>query len=70
MWCKNCNIETNASVCPVCNATTSEDVPVEVFWCSAFAEAKLNIWLLIYGRFFLKNDFYLHYCWIKNPLSI
>ena len=35
-----------------------------------FAEAKLNIWLRIYGRFFLKNDFYLHYCWIKNPLSI
>ena len=43
MWCKNCNIETNASVCPVCNATTSEDVPVEVFWCSACATPIIHL---------------------------
>lgn len=33
MWCKQCNIETNASVCPVCGDTTVEDLPVEVYWC-------------------------------------
>lgn len=33
MWCKQCNIETNASVCPVCGDATVEDLPVEVYWC-------------------------------------
>ena len=33
MWCKNCNIETNDSICPVCGAETAEDLPVEVYWC-------------------------------------
>ena len=33
MWCKNCNIETNNSICPVCGAETVEDLPVEVYWC-------------------------------------
>ena len=43
MWCKNCNIETNASVCPVCNTTTSEDVPVEVFWCAECATPIIHL---------------------------
>ena len=30
MWCKQCNIETNADICPVCGGTTVEDLPVEV----------------------------------------
>ena len=34
MWCKNCNIETNESICPICGAATIEDIPVEIFWCS------------------------------------
>lgn len=34
MWCKNCNIETNESYCPVCGDETVEDIPVEVYWCS------------------------------------
>lgn len=34
MWCKNCNIETNEAVCPVCEGRTVEDLPVEIFWCS------------------------------------
>jgi len=34
LWCRNCNIETNAEVCPVCGSTTAEDTPVEVQWCS------------------------------------
>lgn len=34
MWCRNCNIETNAEVCPVCGSITAEDTPVEVQWCS------------------------------------
>ena len=34
MWCRNCNIETNAKICPVCGSTTAEDTPVEVRWCS------------------------------------
>ena len=33
VWCKNCNIETNDSICPVCGAETAEDLPVEVYWC-------------------------------------
>lgn len=33
MWCTQCNIETNESVCPVCGSKTVEDLPVEVFWC-------------------------------------
>lgn len=33
MWCKKCNIETNAKVCPVCGEATVEDLPIEVFWC-------------------------------------
>jgi len=33
MWCKNCNIETNEQVCPSCGERTSEDLPVEIFWC-------------------------------------
>ena len=35
MWCKNCNIETSETTCPVCGSTTAEDLPVEVFWCDA-----------------------------------
>ena len=34
MWCKNCNLETNESICPVCGAETSEDVPVVIYWCN------------------------------------
>lgn len=33
MWCKACNIETNEEICPVCGKATSEDVPIEVYWC-------------------------------------
>ncbi len=40
MWCKNCNIETNESICPICGATTSEDIPTEIYWCD---ECKIPI---------------------------
>lgn len=33
MWCKNCNIETNEDICPICGEVTIEDIPVEVYWC-------------------------------------
>lgn len=33
LWCRNCNIETNADVCPVCGVATAEDLPVEIYWC-------------------------------------
>lgn len=33
MWCKNCQIEINESICPICGEKTSEDTPVEVYWC-------------------------------------
>lgn len=33
MWCNNCNIETNDSICPLCGAQTIEDLPVEIYWC-------------------------------------
>ena len=35
MWCRNCNIETNDSICPVCGAETAEDLPDEVYWCDS-----------------------------------
>ena len=35
MWCRNCNIETNDSICPVCGAETAEGLPVEVYWCDS-----------------------------------
>ena len=35
MWCKNCNIETNEELCPVCGTKTIEDIPTEVYWCEA-----------------------------------
>lgn len=34
MWCKNCNIETAESLCPVCGSVTAEDTPIEVHWCT------------------------------------
>lgn len=34
MWCRNCNIETNEKVCPICNSETVEDLPVEIYWCN------------------------------------
>lgn len=33
MWCKNCNLEVSVERCPICGATTEEDVPAEIFWC-------------------------------------
>ena len=33
MWCRNCNIETNDTICPVCSETTVEDIPIEIYWC-------------------------------------
>ena len=35
MWCRNCNIETNEEVCPVCGEPTAEDIPVEIYWCES-----------------------------------
>lgn len=40
MWCRNCNIETNEEVCPVCGESTVEDIPVEIYWCK---ECKIPI---------------------------
>lgn len=33
MWCKFCNIETKEEKCPICNQKTSEEIPVEIYWC-------------------------------------
>ena len=33
MWCRNCNIETNEEVCPICGEKTVEDLPIEIYWC-------------------------------------
>lgn len=35
MWCKNCNVETNEEICPICGSETVEDIPVEVYWCDS-----------------------------------
>lgn len=34
MWCKKCNLETNDKICPVCGLETTEDLPIELYWCS------------------------------------
>lgn len=34
MWCRNCNIETNEEMCPVCGDSTIEDLPIEIYWCN------------------------------------
>ena len=33
MWCKQCNLETNESFCPVCGSETVDDIPIEIYWC-------------------------------------
>ncbi len=33
MWCRNCNLETNEPICPVCGLATESDIPVEIMWC-------------------------------------
>lgn len=33
VWCRNCNVETNEKICPICGEETVEDLPVEVYWC-------------------------------------
>ena len=33
MWCRNCNIETNELLCPICGRSTEDDIPIEIFWC-------------------------------------
>lgn len=34
MWCKNCNLETNEPICPVCGSATIEDLPTKIYWCN------------------------------------
>ena len=34
MWCRNCNVETNETECPICGNKTTEDLPVEIYWCN------------------------------------
>ena len=34
MWCRDCNIETNEKICPVCGRATEEDTPIEIMWCA------------------------------------
>lgn len=33
MWCKQCNIETDADTCEQCGNKTEEDIPYEIYWC-------------------------------------
>ena len=42
MWCKQCNIETNADICPVCGEATVEDLPVEIYWCDTCKTPIIN----------------------------
>ncbi len=35
MWCKFCSIETNESKCPICGRETSEDIPIEIYYCES-----------------------------------
>ena len=33
MWCKNCKVEINEEICPVCGTKADLDIPVEIYWC-------------------------------------
>ncbi len=33
MWCKNCCIETNEEICPICGIKTIDELPTRVYWC-------------------------------------
>ena len=33
MWCRNCNIETNEELCPICGHKTEADTPADIMWC-------------------------------------
>lgn len=56
MWCPNCEIKTNESICTICHADTVEDIdiPTEVHWCN---ECRVPI---IVGRDAVK------YCTLNN----
>ena len=43
MWCKRCNLETNEAHCPVCGSKTTNDVPVEIYWCKDCATPIINL---------------------------
>lgn len=34
MWCKNCKKIVYGDICDTCGQPTSQDIPVEIFWCS------------------------------------
>lgn len=33
MWCRNCDLETDEKICPVCGQETEEYTPTEIMWC-------------------------------------
>lgn len=35
MWCKNCCIETNEKLCPICGTKTVDELPTRVYWCGS-----------------------------------
>ena len=43
MWCMKCNIETNETLCPVCGTETTEDIPVEIYWCKECATPIIHL---------------------------
>ena len=43
MWCRNCNLEVSDKICPVCRASTVEDIPAETFWCDDCASPVITV---------------------------
>lgn len=43
MWCKKCNLETNETICPICGTKTTEDLPIEIFWCDVCRVPIINV---------------------------
>jgi phosphoadenosine phosphosulfate reductase len=33
LWCKGCSRETDNEKCELCDRTTEQDIPVEIYWC-------------------------------------
>lgn len=50
MWCKQCNRETESTQCEICGASTSDEVPYEVWYCP-----HCNIPIIVASNDIVKN---------------
>ncbi len=61
MWCRNCNIETNENVCPVCGEVTyiNSDTFVEALFMDteeAFVRTQKSRFIVLLVRGIMESD--------------